>query len=283
MLTLKDLENVDDGGSWKKLKKEVEAVTDNESQWLSQLTEIVWKGFIKRLREESTGKKKMITEKKGIKLGPGSGTHNSFQEENEDDLIRKQKKQKTENNDKMQKKKTCNNNEKKLKQKTGKQKKKKNLKKVVYPIVEPPPDMPEAFKNCIENLGGTEIKLVIQKFIQVTDLNPSQGRLAMTMNQVRSKFLSEADEEKLENTGVIEAVFVEPCLEVSKVKLTKWLLGQSYAYVFKTEWNRIVSNNADRLKPMAVVQIWSFRVGPESNLGFAMIKVRDGKDGHLII
>ena len=272
MLTLKDLENVDDGGSWKKLKKEVEAVTDNESQWLNQLTEIVWKGFIKRLREESTGKKKMITEKKGIKLCPRSGTHNSFQEENEDDLIRKQKKQKT-----------CNNNEKKLKQKTGKEKKKKNLKKVVYSIVEPLPDMPEAFKNCIENLGGTEIKLVIQKFIQVTDLNPSQCRLSMTMSQVRSKFLSEADEEKLENTGVIKSVFVEPCLEVSKVNLTKWRIGHGYAYVFKTGWNHIVSNNADTLKPMAVVLIWSFRVGPESKLGFAMIKVRDGKDGHLII
>ncbi|XWS42750.1 hypothetical protein CRYUN_Cryun16bG0041000 [Craigia yunnanensis] len=166
---------------------------------------------------------------------------------------------------------------------------KQTLKKVVDHIVEltalglePPPDMPEAIKNCIENLGGIETKLVIQKFIQVTDLKPSQNRLSMTMNQVRNKFLSEAEEEKLENKGVIDAVFVEPCLEVSNLHLTKWLIGQSYAYVFRTEWNHTVRKNADCLKPMAVVQIWSFRVGPESKLGFAMIKVRDGKDSHLI-
>ncbi|XWS42747.1 hypothetical protein CRYUN_Cryun16bG0040700 [Craigia yunnanensis] len=126
-------------------------------------------------------------------------------------------------------------------------------------MLEPPPDMLEAFKNCIKNLGGTKIKLVIQKFIHVTDLKPSECRLSRTMNQFRSKFLSEAEEEKLENKGVIKAVFVEPCLEVSKLHLTKWLIGQSYAYVFKTEWNHVVSNNADSLKPIALVQIWLFR------------------------
>ncbi|WRX12169.1 FAD linked oxidase [Theobroma cacao] len=77
----------------------------------------------------------------------------------------------------------------------------------------------------------------------------------------------------------MDVILVEPCLEVSRVHLTKWLIGGSFAYVFKTQWNQIVRNNADTLKPEAVVQIWSFRVGPESQLGFAMIKVKDAKEG----
>ncbi|XP_022747907.1 putative B3 domain-containing protein At2g27410 [Durio zibethinus] len=282
MLTLKGLENVDDGDSWKKLKKEVEAVTDDESQRLSKLTEIVLEGFIKRLaKEHATGnKKKMIIETKGIKRCPGSGSRSSFQEENEEYMIRTQKKQKTGNNDNMEKKqKTNKNNEKK-----------QNQKKRPDPIVaeltalglEPPPDMPEAFKNCIENLGGTEIMLVIQKFIQVSDLDPRENRLSMTENQVISKFLSEAEDERLGKKQSIEAVFVEPCLEVSMLRLTKWRIGAGWSYVFKSQWGKIVKKNADSLKPKAVVQVWSFRIEPESKVGFAMIKVRDGEDGHVI-
>ncbi|XVF03997.1 hypothetical protein REPUB_Repub05bG0042400 [Reevesia pubescens] len=53
------------------------------------------------------------------------------------------------------------------------------------------------------------------------------------------------------------------------------------AYVFKTQWSSIVTNNANSLKPMAVVQVWSFRK-PNSKLGFVMIKVKNGEDGHVI-
>ncbi|XVE90264.1 hypothetical protein DITRI_Ditri20bG0064900 [Diplodiscus trichospermus] len=142
--------------------------------------------------------------------------------------------------------------------------------------------MPDAFENCIETLGGTEINLVVQKFIQVTDLKKSQNRLAVTINQLRNRFLSEAEEETLKNKGGIDVKFIEPCLRVSKMHLTQWKLGANPAYVLNTYWNDVVTNNADSLKAMAVVQIWSFRIRPESELGFAMIKVRDGEDGHVI-
>ncbi|MFQ6649417.1 hypothetical protein Gotur_023264 [Gossypium turneri] len=36
--------------------------------------------------------------------------------------------------------------------------------------LEPPSDMPQVFKDCIKDLGRSEIKLVIQKFLQVIDL-----------------------------------------------------------------------------------------------------------------
>ncbi|XVF56770.1 hypothetical protein PTKIN_Ptkin06aG0146500 [Pterospermum kingtungense] len=274
MLRMRDLGNVDDGGSWEKLKNEVEeAVSDDKSQMLRALTERVFEGLIRRFasaKPKGEKKKIMIIEKKGFKLFLGSGTKRRQANENEDDLITsKQKKQKT----------TGNNNE---------QNQNLNLLKN-RPIVEltalglePPPDMPQEFKKHIKNLGGTEIKLVIQKFIQVSDLKRQQCRLSMPLNQVRSKFLSEAEEQKLANKETIDVTLVEPCLRLSQVKFYWWRIGSSNSYIFRGTWKDVVKNNADSLKPMAVVQIWSFRFGPKSKLGFAMIKVRDGEDGHLI-
>ncbi|XVF06724.1 hypothetical protein REPUB_Repub06bG0075500 [Reevesia pubescens] len=196
-------------------------------------------------------------------------------------MIKKQKKHKTSHNVKKQKQKTDNvsNKMKKLNQRKGHE---LIIAKFTKLDLEPPPDMPEAFKNrIIEGLHGTEIKLVIQKFVQVTDLNPSQNRFAMIINQVRNKFLSE-DEEKILNKKIpIDVVFVEPRNEVSTLSLYKWKIGSSDAYVFKTQWSSVVTNNADSLKPMTVVQVWSFRK-PNSKLGFAMMKVKNGEDGHVI-
>ncbi|XP_017984345.1 PREDICTED: uncharacterized protein LOC108663635 [Theobroma cacao] len=281
MLKLKDLDNLDDGGLWEKLKKESEVGTHDESQRQNKLYVMVLLGFIDYCARK---KKKMIVEKKGIKrrFRTGFGSKSpSVEEENEDYWIREQKKQKTSDGKKQ---KPGSGKKQKQKHKTGSEKK-QNQRKGTDPFteltalgLEPPPDMPQAFKNRIENLGGTDIKLVTQKFIKPTDLNPGHNRLSMTLKQVRSKFLSEAEDEKLKNNQGMDVILVEPCLEVSRVHLTKWLIGGSFAYVFKTQWNQIVRNNADTLKPEAVVQIWSFRVGPESQLGFAMIKVKDAKE-----
>ncbi|MBA0794067.1 hypothetical protein Gohar_018426, partial [Gossypium harknessii] len=38
--------------------------------------------------------------------------------------------------------------------------------------LEPPPNMLQVFKDCIQDLGESEIKLVIQKCLQVTNLRP---------------------------------------------------------------------------------------------------------------
>ncbi|XVF56766.1 hypothetical protein PTKIN_Ptkin06aG0146100 [Pterospermum kingtungense] len=272
MLTLKDLENIVDGDdSLEKLKKKVEAVTDDEMLW--KLTERVLVGFIHRL----------AIEPKGSSLCHGTGTHSSFQEQNEDCLTRKQTKQTTENNvvKKQKRKITSNDNEKNHNQK--KRMRKGPIVELIALGLEPPPDMPQEFKNRINSLGGTEIKLVIQKFIQVSDLKRQQNRLSMPLNQVRSKFLSEAEEQKLENKETIDAIFVEPCLKVSEVKFYWWRIGSSNAYIFNDKWKDVVRNNGDSLKPMAVVQVWSFRVQqPKPKLGFALIKVRDGEDGHVI-
>ncbi|XVF42680.1 hypothetical protein PTKIN_Ptkin01aG0384100 [Pterospermum kingtungense] len=279
---LQGLGEVDEGDdhSWEKLEKDIlEATAENINQKLSKLTEIVWEKVINRLAMESRGKEKKIIEKKGIKRSHESGGPSSVGEEKEEYcLVSKQKRQKTSANQKKQK--TGNKKEKKK----TKTRTKKNPYIGKNPIVEftalglePPPDMPEEFKSRIKTLGGTEINLVIQKFLQVTDLNPSQGRLLMPSNQLRSLCLNEDEQEKCMIGIGVQAVLVEPSLEVSNIHLNRWLVGSSYSYVLNSQWNEVVKKYAGGLKPMVVVQVWSFRVGPKSKLGFALIKVRDGK------
>ncbi|GMI78941.1 hypothetical protein HRI_001563400 [Hibiscus trionum] len=246
-----------------KLKREEEQESYNERESLRKLTLIVVQGFVNRLVKEPTG---IPMEKRGTKR------------ENQDYLIHKQKKHKA-----------CNDKEKQQEQKIKKEKKKPNhvpkkgqaeaMQKFTELGLEPPPDMPEAFKICIQDMGGTEIKLVIQKFIRVTDLDPQQNRMSMPLKQVRCEFLNEAEKEKLSRREAIQVVLVEPRVVVSELNLNKWDVGKtSSSYVLNGPWfKNVVTNNKDSLKPTAVVQIWSFRVGTNSQLGFALVKVRDGE------
>ncbi|OMP12626.1 hypothetical protein COLO4_02946 [Corchorus olitorius] len=258
-----------DDVQWLKLKEEVEA--ENKSQIENKLMAIVLKKFNARVamernrrnnKETEKKKKKMVFEEKGIE--------NYCPKEKEELVImRKPKKQKIII--------TGRDDEKKLNTKV--------MTKLLKLGLEPPPDMPEAFKTCIENMGGTDINLVIQKIIEQTDLKKQQNRLSMTKKQIRSKFLNEEEEAMLNvvpNNG-IDVTFIEPCLKVSELHLTTWNLGTGKpSFIFNKQWHQIAMENSDSLKPKAVVQVWSFRHPPDSKLGFAMIKVKDGEDGHII-
>ncbi|KAH1031025.1 hypothetical protein J1N35_043199 [Gossypium stocksii] len=147
--------------------------------------------------------------------------------------------------------------------------------------LEPPPDMPQVFKDCIKDLGGSEIKLIIQKFLQVTDLRPQQNHLSMSLKQIRSPFLNEDEERMLNAKRQMPVTFVELCLSVSTVNLTKWSIGSSLSYIINGYYSKVLKNNRDSLKPNTVVQIWSFHCQPNLKLDFALIKVIDGEDGHV--
>ncbi|MBA0701241.1 hypothetical protein Goari_000082, partial [Gossypium aridum] len=153
---------------------------------------------------------KMMVEKEGLKSCHEAGV----EEGKQDYLIDKQKKQKM-NDDRKKKQKTNNINN---------QRKRRDLEKFMELGLEPPPDMPQVFKDCIKGLGGSEIKLIIQKYLQ-------------------------------------------------------WNIGSSLSYIINGDYSKVLKNNRDSLKPNAVVQIWSFRVQPNSQLGFALIKIIDGEDG----
>ncbi|MBA0698771.1 hypothetical protein Goari_000463 [Gossypium aridum] len=98
---------------------------------------------------------KMMVEKESLKSCHEIGV----EEGKQDYLSGKQKKQKM-------------SSDIKKKQKINNQRKREDLEKFMEMGLEPPPDMPQVFKDCIEDLGGSEIKLVIQKFLQVTNLKP---------------------------------------------------------------------------------------------------------------
>ncbi|MBA0551955.1 hypothetical protein Golob_022801 [Gossypium lobatum] len=78
------------------------------------------------------------------------------------------------------------------------QRNREDVKKFMKMGLEPPLNMPQVFKDCIQVLGGSEIKLVIQKFLQVTYLRPQQNHLSISLKQIRSSFLNE-DEERMFN------------------------------------------------------------------------------------
>ncbi|MBA0608553.1 hypothetical protein Godav_020757 [Gossypium davidsonii] len=103
------------------------------------------------------------------------------------------------------------------------QRNREDLKNFMEMGLEPPPNMPQVFKDCIQVLGGSEIKLVIQNFLQ----------------SIRS----------------------------------------SLSYIINGDYSKVLKNNRNSLKPNMVVHIWSFRVKPNSDIDFALIKVEDGEDG----
>ncbi|MBA0751294.1 hypothetical protein Gogos_000227, partial [Gossypium gossypioides] len=85
-----------------------------------------------------------------------------------------------------------------------------DLEKVMEMGLEPPQDMPQVFKDCIQDLGGSEIKLVSQKFLQVSDLRSQQNRLSMSLKQIRSPFLNEDEERMLNAKTQMPVTLVEP-------------------------------------------------------------------------
>ncbi|KAA3488541.1 B3 domain-containing protein [Gossypium australe] len=267
MSELKGKEQVDDGDrSWLELLNSVEAPTSSESEKLQKLTQMILPKFVARLVTEMENK--MMVEKESLKSCHEAGV----EEGKQDYLIGKQKKRKS--SDGRKKKQKTNN--------INNHRKRQDLEKFMELGLEPPPDMPQVFKDCIKDLGGSEIKLIIQKFLQVTNLRSQQNRLSMSLKQIRSTFLHEDEEGMLNAKRQMAVTFIEPCLSVSTVNLAKWNIGSSLSYIINGDYSKVLKNNRDSLKPNAVVQIWSFRVQPNSQLGFALIKVIDGEDGHVI-
>ncbi|GLT62009.1 hypothetical protein SLA2020_346770 [Shorea laevis] len=181
--------------------------------------------------------------------------------------------------------KRCRKSDEGEEEKLNKPKRQKDVKtqnnKVMKQLAEwgllPPPNMPTEFKNLIEEMGGSEEKLLIQKIIFKTDLSKSHNRLQIPENQVMADFLT-GEEERLLDAGGVNVELIEPCLKKSNIHLTKWNMRNSRVFVFNEKWNSVVDGNQSTLKANAVVQIWSFRTAPESELCFAMVKVKDGDD-----
>jgi hypothetical protein len=147
--------------------------------------------------------------------------------------------------------------------------KKKKMSK--HAVLDQPPCMPTSFKEKITGPQGSNIKLVIQKELTITDMNASQDRLSIPRDQMRFDFLSSEEKvilEKKEANGIhfkgMEVPLIEPGLQVSSIFLKKWKLGRSSCFMLSKPWMDVAKRN--ELKPGNNVQLWSFRVNQKPHL-----------------
>ncbi|KAJ8771090.1 hypothetical protein K2173_023415 [Erythroxylum novogranatense] len=128
---------------------------------------------------------------------------------------------------------------------------KQERRKVVAP--NPPPDLPQEFKNRIGEMEGREVTLVIQKALFETDLKKGEGRLSIPANQIQShNFLTDEEKEslnKLDEQGklkAIEAKLIGPdaAQETTIMNFKKWNMKKSNGrrYTFIEELTLDVQN-----------------------------------------
>ncbi|KAJ4726647.1 B3 domain-containing protein [Melia azedarach] len=158
----------------------------------------------------------------------------------------------------------------------------------------PAPFLPEKLKNyIIKEMGGRDIKFVIQKNLYKSDLTSNHGRLLMPLSQIREKnFLTKEEilkvsaeekpsmtkEEKkeLQESKKIPVKIVEPSLEQSEMKFTRWYVGNNHScpcYVLIAGWTNFAEKHG--LKVDEGIQVWSFRRGEDDQLSFALVRIEE--------
>jgi hypothetical protein len=175
----------------------------------------------------------------------------------------------------------CKNQEKQQQEeeesrKTKKQR--KNSTEIKQAVLDRPPCMPTEFKDKIMRLQGSDINLVIQKELTITDMKAYQDRLSIPRCQMRYDFLSKEEQVSLEEKeadGIhfkgMEVPLIEPDLQVSTIFLKKWKLGSSNCYMLSKPWIKVAERN--QLEPSNTIQLWSFRV--DQKLHLALIKLEN--------
>ncbi|KAJ4716765.1 B3 domain-containing protein [Melia azedarach] len=183
-------------------------------------------------------KKKIITLKRCF-----DQIQNSGEEEEEEEAIRKPKRQK------------------KRKDNSG--------------VQEHVPDMPESFKNRIEEENGTDVALVIQKHITASDLKKHLNRLSIPKDQIRADdFVNEEEKRILEGKNPIRVLLIPPSLKENvTLDLKRWTMNNTFSYNLIDKWYSSVVEDADnRLEIGSLVQLWRFRKNI-TDLCFALVKI----------
>ncbi|KAK3040301.1 hypothetical protein RJ639_028216 [Escallonia herrerae] len=142
---------------------------------------------------------------------------------------------------------------------------------------ERPPHLPTDVENEILRLGGSDVKLVIQKGLYATDVNDNHNRLSIPALTASKGFLTEDEEKRHENhNGYVESVdvkLIEPkggdpaILSFRRWNMKKKSGKSSACYVLTSNWNAVKKRNG--LEENMVIQLWSFRV--QGELWFALV------------
>ncbi|XP_030532090.1 B3 domain-containing protein At1g05920-like [Rhodamnia argentea] len=137
-------------------------------------------------------------------------------------------------------------------------------------------ELPTIFMDKILEMRGRDVRLVVEKKLSPTDMNPGQSRLSIPKSQVLTEFLNHQEIITLDNKGGIKISLVDPCLEVHHgLQLKKWRYSsKTFSYVLTNRWNAVAHpHKQNGLKEDGLVRLWSFRV--DGNLFFCLTKVEE--------
>ncbi|XP_024160762.2 B3 domain-containing protein At2g31420-like [Rosa chinensis] len=153
-----------------------------------------------------------------------------------------------------------------------KKKKRTYMMKVDMGVYQPPPDLPEKYKQMV---NGPNAALVIQKQLFTSDVNPDLNRLTLPPKQILCKELLRPNEIEIlkPKDALLKVPFIDPELRKEEISLSLWKLSSSNerSLVFKSEWNHIVKKND--LGEGDLIQIWSFR-DSNDQLQLALVVVK---------
>nr|GEW08333.1 B3 domain-containing protein, DNA-binding pseudobarrel domain protein [Tanacetum cinerariifolium] len=133
-------------------------------------------------------------------------------------------------------------------------------------------EMTERLQKFItDEMNGSDLKLVIQKVLYMSDLAPGQNRLNLPLKQLLTEDFS-SDEERwiLQSDGEIKVSLVGPNLKMFKepMELKIWDMTRTSNLVLTSKWKQFVEENKEYLKELSMIQKWSFR--KDQQLCFAL-------------
>ncbi|XP_038692208.1 B3 domain-containing protein At2g31420-like [Tripterygium wilfordii] len=135
-------------------------------------------------------------------------------------------------------------------------------------IIDPPPELPDEFKNIIQEMNGTDPKLLIQKQVQETDLATHQRRFAIPRGELKTtEFLTREEHmivDRQPKGDSIELTLLDPALQEFEVHFKRWKMGNSFTYNLTTGWLKVLENKT--LKVDDWIQLWCFQRDSKSCL-----------------
>ncbi|KAF3441402.1 hypothetical protein FNV43_RR15316 [Rhamnella rubrinervis] len=158
--------------------------------------------------------------------------------------------------------------------------KKKNRMKFVRPDPDDCPDLPERFKQRIDELKGRDITLIIQKPLFSTDLSHGHDRLSIPFGQIlaRDNFLKPDEMKSLSAKETKKVPIIDPKLDHTTLVLTQWDLKKksgktSSQYVLRSKWYKVAEDN--NLQEGQVLQVWSFRVQDSLHIALVVLSNKE--------
>lgn len=147
-------------------------------------------------------------------------------------------------------------------------------------VQEEKPELPLVFKEKMEQMGGCEVKLVIQKELTMSDVDKDQSRLSIPIGKIEENFLTPTEELSLDYVpqkkkgrkkivGMHVSVLDPNLILYKDMCFKKWKMVTGEVYIITNKWNELVAEN--RFKAKKKVQLWSFRCRGE--LYFALVKL----------